>query len=626
MYMRTIGGYTMLLLTTGIALALHQSVDAQPLLDPPTDYGRSFVTTNGNIGNEPVFWIESRCRISDPATGEVRDYYQCASCKSENTFATHDLFHENNYDFLPVFADKETVIFRRALPANANPKQVVALSPWGQMTPVVRTAKMRVLNTPDEIVSAIQAAVPIVSQTEIRDEQSGRTAIIECPIKTMNMNAERRIYQVDTGNVILPDLTLPPDQWAAGLQLAFIAFNEPTWADFIVDEPTPVQGGALVHHFSKRLHFTARNMLLALDDGSIPWEVKTRPTEVIQEGEVTKIRLLPPGPGNPRNSEGDFIRLKDGSILFVYSHFTGGGGDNDAAFLAGRTSTDGGVTWSTEDVTIVPNEGKMNVMSVSLLRLQSGEIAMFYLVKQAADDCRAYMRVSTDEAQTWSDPRLCMPQGGYYVVNNDRVIQLASGRLVIPAARHGLEGETQFRPGVPMCFVSDDNGVTWTMGAEIAPPLEGGSGLQEPGIIELKDGRLMMLCRTSWGVQYRSYSSDGGLTWSAAEATDIKSPCSPATFERIPQTGDILMVWNDHSAQPELGQKRTPLTVAVSKDEGQTWEHAKNIETDPNGWFCYTALEFVDDRVLLGYCATGSGLPHLSQTGITYFDVDWVYH
>ena len=27
MYMRTIGGYTMLLLTTGIALALHQSVD-----------------------------------------------------------------------------------------------------------------------------------------------------------------------------------------------------------------------------------------------------------------------------------------------------------------------------------------------------------------------------------------------------------------------------------------------------------------------------------------------------------------------------------------------------------------------------------------------------------------------
>ncbi|MDP6083267.1 MAG: hypothetical protein QF497_07895, partial [Verrucomicrobiota bacterium] len=25
---------------------------------------------------------------------------------------------------------------------------------------------------------------------------------------------------------------------------------------------------------------------------------------------------LPPGPGNPRNSEGDFIRLKDGRMMF----------------------------------------------------------------------------------------------------------------------------------------------------------------------------------------------------------------------------------------------------------------------------------------------------------------------
>ena len=167
-----------------------------------------------------------------------------------------------------------------------------------------------------------------------------------------------------------------------------------------------------------------------------------------------------------------------------------------------------------------------------------------------------------------------------------------------------LEGETQFRPGVAMCFVSDDNGKTWTPSAEIAPPPESGSGLQEPGIIELKDGRIMMLCRTDRGCQYRCYSSDGGMTWTAAEPTDIQSPCSPATFERIPQTGDILMVWNDHSADPSLGQKRTPLTVAVSKDEGQTWERAKIIEDDPAGWFCYTALEFVGDRVLLAYCAT----------------------
>ncbi|MHB8954291.1 MAG: sialidase family protein [Pirellulaceae bacterium] len=615
----------MLLVTTGIVLALGQTTAAPPLLTPPTDYGRSFVATAGGAGNQPVFWLESRCRISDPATGEIRDYYQCASCKSENTFAPHDLFHENNYDFLPVFSDKETIIFRRAVPIRADFRQVVSDSPWGKATPMVRTAKMRVLTTPDEIVSAIEAAVPIISQTELRDAATGRTAIIECPIKTMNMSSSRRIYQVDTGPVLLPDLTLPPEQWSAGLRLAFIAFNESTWADFIVDEPTPVTEGIEVHHFSRRLHFTSKNVLLALDDGSLPWEVKTRTPAVTEQGEITKIDLLPPDVSNPRNSEGDFIQLSDGRILLVYTHFTGGGGDDDAAFLAGRFSGDGGATWTPDDVTVVPNEGRWNVMSVSLLRLQSGEIALFYLCKQAADDCRAYLRTSTDEGQTWSEPTLCIPPGGYYVVNNDRVIQLANGRLVIPAARHVLEGETQFRAGVAMCFVSDDNGKTWTQSAEIAPPQHSGSGLQEPGILELKDGRIMMLCRTDQGCQYRCYSSDGGLTWSGAEPTNIRSPCSPATFERIPQTGDILMVWNDHSVDPALGQKRTPLTVAISKDEGQTWERAKHIEEDPDGWFCYTALDFVGVRVLLAYCATGAGLPALSCTRVTYFNLDWVY-
>ena len=32
---------------------------------------------------------------------------------------------------------------------------------------------------------------------------------------------------------------------------------------------------------------------------------------------------LAPGTGNPRNSEGAFLELKDGKILFVYSHFFG---------------------------------------------------------------------------------------------------------------------------------------------------------------------------------------------------------------------------------------------------------------------------------------------------------------
>ena len=114
---------------------------------------------------------------------------------------------------------------------------------------------------------------------------------------------------------------------------------------------------------------------------------------------------LEPKEGNPRNSEGDFIQLKDGSILFVYTHFTSGSGDHASAHLAGRFSYDQGKTWTNEDVSILENEGGMNVMSVSLLRLQNGEIALFYLRKNSETDCIPFMRISSDEAKTWSEPK-----------------------------------------------------------------------------------------------------------------------------------------------------------------------------------------------------------------------------
>jgi sialidase-1 len=330
--------------------------------------------------------------------------------------------------------------------------------------------------------------------------------------------------------------------------------------------------------------------------------------------EVPAVLMLPPSEANPRNSEGDFIRLKDGRVLFVYTHYTGGDEDEAAAYLAGRYSSDGGRTWTSDDVTILPNEGVFNVMSVSLLRLHDGSIGLFYLRKNAWNDCRLYLRRSTDEAQSWGEPMLCIPDEGYFVVNNDRVIQLESGRLVVPAACHTHYSSEFKSRGAAMCYLSDDNGRTWRRSRDIVESVpESASGMQEPGVVELKDKRLMMLCRTDRGCQMRAWSSDGGDTWSPPEETELRSPVSPASIERIPATGDLLIVWNDHSGiDPALAGKRTPLTVAISKDEGKTWERKRNIETAPDGWFCYTAIEFVDDHVLLAYCAgmrsAGNGL------------------
>jgi photosystem II stability/assembly factor-like uncharacterized protein len=131
----------------------------------------------------------------------------------------------------------------------------------------------------------------------------------------------------------------------------------------------------------------------------------------------------------------------------------------------------------------------------------------------------------------------------------------------------------------------------------------------------------MMFIRASGGFQQLYYSKDKGQTWSPIEAaTDIPSPITPASIARIPSTGDLLLVWNNNGKD----QQRSPLTAAISKDEGKTWQNVRNIEADPNGCFCYIAIHFAGENVLLGYSA-GKGRWDLSNTNITAVPVSWLY-
>jgi hypothetical protein len=315
----------------------------------------------------------------------------------------------------------------------------------------------------------------------------------------------------------------------------------------------------------------------------------------------------------PRRSEGDFVQLKDGRILFIYTKFTGGRGDGAAAHLAGRESRDEGQTWSTEDRVVVPSVEAPNVMSVSLNRLADGRIALFYCRKGNEKECLPMVRFSSDEAATWSEPTSIIPDAerSYYVLNNDRVVQLKSGRLVAPVAQHKHRDDGKFEGrGIVVCYLSDDAGRTWRRGKtshDGTQPDGSRITLQEPGVIERKDGSLLMFMRTNARSQFFSESTDGGETWSEPRPSPLKSPLSPASIERIPGTGHLLCIWNDHGDLPEgskMADKRTPLRLGMSLDDGRTWHAVRTLEDDPQGWYCYTAIEFTDDSVLLAYCSS----------------------
>lgn len=106
-----------------------------------------------------------------------------------------------------------------------------------------------------------------MSQTEIAAGDTGLRAIVECPVKTLNTNRERDLYQVDTGPVLLPDLRRH-ERSVDGLRLAFVAFNTPGFADFVVEVPTAIGHGperTEVHHFSERVSLLAANRLFAIE-------------------------------------------------------------------------------------------------------------------------------------------------------------------------------------------------------------------------------------------------------------------------------------------------------------------------------------------------------------------------
>jgi Neuraminidase (sialidase) len=336
--------------------------------------------------------------------------------------------------------------------------------------------------------------------------------------------------------------------------------------------------------------------------------------------QVERNILLPPGLGNPRNSEAAMIDLADGRILLVYSRFTGGGGDHAKANLAARFSSDGGATWTGDDATVTRDEGGMNTMSPSLLRMKDGAIGVFYLRKNNLTDCRVYLRISRDDAKTWGEPVLCTPPIAYYVMNNDRAVRLKDGRIMLPVAMHQTPTQPRTSHAAISCFTSDDDGQTWSA-SEIARA-DAARVLEEPGVVELRDGRIMLWCRTDAGNQYVSFSDDRGKSWSELKPSNIPSPRSPASIKRVPSTGELLLVWNNNpDVSGKSHGKRTPLNAARSRDEGKTWENIKTLEDDPQGWYCYTAIHFVGENVVLSHC---TGRVKLASTQVTRFPLKWL--
>ena len=334
---------------------------------------------------------------------------------------------------------------------------------------------------------------------------------------------------------------------------------------------------------------------------------------------------------NARNSEQAVLELQDGRLLMGWNEFYKGTGEDwDPCHFVQKFSSDGGVTWS-HTSTLLGNEGKQGTMEVDFLRMPCGDICLFYLLKNSNDDCRVMMRKSKDDGKSWGESKRISDWHGYVGTTNDRSILTSKGRIILPFWY--TVNDVFVEPMYCVCqvFYSDDEGETWN---HSMPPLAApysASGSCEEAVVELSNGRILMLMRNVSGRIWQSISSDGGARWERPTPTELGASGSPICLKRIPGGNDIMVIWNQCSKQEiEWGYVRNRLSCAISSDDGKSWKHFKNLESlddvaqvelapvgetpkhhdpiwnspnPPSGPLncCYPSCTFVGDKAIIAY-------------------------
>jgi len=218
----------------------------------------------------------------------------------------------------------------------------------------------------------------------------------------------------------------------------------------------------------------------------------------------------------------------------------------------------------------------------------------------------------------WGQPQLILSQSaddGIPKVTANKAIELSTGEFVMPFWReNALVGDSKAckqLKGKPSAgvLVSEDRGATWKPFGSLTTK---GSWLIENALVELPDGRLMMVFRTRIQRVYVSYSSDKGRSWGAAQPlANFPNPNSKTDLVRLQPNGELVLVYNDHlnpNKDPKLSRQgctkcRTNLRVAISYDNGATWRALADLEDEvkPSLRIHYPTLQQYGCKLMVAY-------------------------
>lgn len=244
-----------------------------------------------------------------------------------------------------------------------------------------------------------------------------------------------------------------------------------------------------------------------------------------------------------------------------------------------QSRSEGG-SWSKPEM--VAEEPGFPCWNPVLFRSRAGTLFLFYKAGPSPMTWSGYVRRSTDEGRTWG-PIEQLAAGLYGPIKN-KPIQLDDGTLV---AGTSVESHRAWA-----CWIerSTDEGKTWQRYGPISVPGKP-YGIIQPTLFDAGGGRLVFLCRARGiGFVCRAESADAGKTWSPAEPTQLPNPNSGLDGVRAAD-GSWYLVYNHTS------RGRSPLNLARSTDQGQTWKMVATLEDQP-GEFSYPAIIQARDGTL----------------------------
>ncbi|MER3416525.1 MAG: neuraminidase (sialidase) [Gemmataceae bacterium] len=269
-----------------------------------------------------------------------------------------------------------------------------------------------------------------------------------------------------------------------------------------------------------------------------------------------------------------------GKLLAAWFGGSGEGQQDVRIWLSCRDATG----WSLPEV--VAEEKSVPCWNPVLFRSSSGKLMLFYKAGANPMSWSGWVRFSHDGGSTWTAPHL-YPAGILGPIKN-KPIQLQDGTIVA-----GTSVEC-YRAWACWIEKSQDDGQSFR---RIGPIIVPGQpyGIIQPTLYRCADGRIVMLCRSRQiGRICRSESRDAGETWTPAQPTELPNPNSGIDLVRTGE-GLLVLVYNPTT------RGRSPLSIAVSKDEGQTWRKVLDLETAPGEFSYPSIIQGQDGRLHICY-------------------------